>query len=319
MPKLQYINKRFHYDSRVVIKKANEILENYARQGYDLTLRQLYYQFVARDILPNSQASYDRLGGIVNDARLAGLIDWNHIVDRTRNLRDLSHWEQPSDIIDASASQFRIDKWATQPSRCEVWIEKDALVGVIAGSCEKWDVPYFSCRGYTSQSEMWGASQRYLEHIETGQSVEIFHFGDHDPSGIDMSRDIFERLELFLTVDYWRAHGETEFYAESGPFIREQFHLNRIALNMDQIEQYDPPPNPAKLTDSRAGGYVREYGYDSWELDALEPSVISALIESEIESILDNEQWQIASDEQVEHRRLLKAVSDDWDSIVEGR
>src|SRR5205085_3197993 len=128
----------------------NEIIAEYDQQGFDLTLRQLYYQFVSRDLLSNRQSEYDRLGCIVNDARLAGLIDWNAITDRTRNLRSLAHWDEPTDIIRACASQYRIDKWARQPCRVECWIEKDALVGVIAGICEELDIPYFSCRGYNS-------------------------------------------------------------------------------------------------------------------------------------------------------------------------
>jgi hypothetical protein len=228
-----------------MVAKANEIIAEYAAQGFDLTLRQIYYQFVSRDIIPNTQKDYKNLGSIVNDARLAGLIDWESIVDRTRELRSLSHWDGPDSIIDACAGQFNVDRWKGQRYRPEVWIEKDALVGVFERACNELDVPLLSCRGYTSQSEMWGASQRMLRYKRAKQTPIVFHFGDHDPSGKDMSRDILDRLELFT---------------------RGQIKFQRLALNMEQVEQYNPPPNPAKISDSRANGYIAEFGNESWEL-----------------------------------------------------
>src|SRR5215471_777560 len=151
MPRIRYVTKNFGPTALQVIREANAIIAEYAAQGYDLTLRQLYYQFVSRDLLPNRQSEYKRLGDIVNDARLAGLVDWEAIVDRTRNIRVLPHWTDPAAIVQAAADSFAVEKWAEQPRRVEVWIEKDALVGVFEPVCEELDIPLFSCRGYTSQ------------------------------------------------------------------------------------------------------------------------------------------------------------------------
>ena len=269
MPKIRYLCKSFRSDTLDVIEQANAIIEVYAAQGFDLTLRQLFYQFVSRGLIPNKDSEYKRLGSIVNDARLAGLIDWDHITDRTRNLRGNSHWDEPQDIMRSAAHSFAIDKWATQYYRPEVWIEKDALVGVIESVCEELDIDYFSCRGYTSQSEMWSAGQRLEHYANIGQVPLIVHLGDHDPSGIDMTRDIDDRLTLFT--------GNIE--------------VERIALNMAQIETYNPPPNPAKVTDSRATSYIRRYGHSSWELDALEPSVIAQAIQTTVLAYRDEALW----------------------------
>jgi len=208
MPRIRYVAKNFSATAVGVIREANAIIAEYAAQGYDLTLRQLYYQFVSRDLLPNRQSEYKRLGDIINDARLAGLVDWEAIVDRTRNIRALPHWSDPAAIVQAAASSFAVDKWAEQPRRVEVWIEKDALVGVFEPVCEELDVPLFACRGYTSQSEVWGAAQRLERYLVACQDVVILHFGDHDPSGLDMTRDIRERLRLFLLHDW--IHHEDE-------------------------------------------------------------------------------------------------------------
>lgn len=293
MPKICYVEKAFRDSSLAIIKKANEIIDNYADQGFDLTLRQLYYQFVSRGLIPNSDREYKRLGSIINDARLAGLIDWNHITDRTRNVRMNSHWEDPGEIIHSAAHSFAVDKWKDQPYRPEVWIEKDALVGVISDVCNRHDIPYFSCRGYTSQSEMWGAARRLLEHDRNGQRPLILHLGDHDPSGIDMTRDIDERLELFMGG----------------------LKVNRLALNMSQVEEYDPPPNPAKVTDSRASGYISRFGASSWELDALEPAVIAGLIENAILGIRDEDAWELAVDREAEGKTLLSRASTRWSDL----
>jgi hypothetical protein len=165
MPYETYVPRRFSGGNAEVIDDANKIIEEYRNQGFVLTLRQLYYQFVARDLLPNIPSEYKRLGSVINDGRLAGLIDWESIEDRTRHVRETAHWSSPSDIIGSCANQFAIDKWASQPCRVEVWIEKDALLGVIEPACVDLDVPYFSCRGYSSQSELWRAGIDQVHNI----------------------------------------------------------------------------------------------------------------------------------------------------------
>jgi hypothetical protein len=294
--KIKYKDFRFSDGSLSLIAKCNQIIEDYETQGFILTLRQLYYQLVSRDIIPNSQKEYKRIGSIINDARLAGLIDWAAIEDRTRNLRRLAHWKNPAEIVESVALQFRVDRWEGQTYRPEVWIEKDALVGVIEQICNRFDVPFFSCRGYTSQSEMWGAGQRLITHAESGRVPYIIHFGDHDPSGKDMSRDITDRLNLFMDVP-------------------GGFEFQRMALNMDQIKKYNPPPNPAKITDSRSQGYIAEFGNSSWELDALEPKVISGLIESVLNGLIDQKPWNEKDVEIKQGRKTLQKISDNYKKV----
>lgn len=294
MPRITYVEKRFSSSSTSIIQTANDILEEYDAQGYKLTLRQLYYQFVARGLMDNRQTEYKRLGSIINDARLAGLIDWDRIEDRTRFLRGLRHWDGPADILRDSAKEFRYDIWRDQEVRVEVWIEKDALIGVIENTCNQYDIPYFACRGYASQSEMWRAGRRALYHKQVNeQDTVVLHFGDHDPSGMDMTRDNDDRLNMFS---------------------RHGVDVRRMALNMDQVDKYGPPPNPAKMTDSRAGDYVAEYGYESWELDALEPSVINDLISDQLGGIIDWDAWNEVVGRQEDDRTRLREIADNWNS-----
>jgi hypothetical protein len=296
MPKIEYVPKNFKPESLALIEKINGVITDYARQGFSLTLRQVYYQMVARAIIQNNERSYKNLGNLISDARLAGLIDWQAIEDRTRNLRGNSHWTTPGSMVNSAAYSYHLDHWAGQRNYVEVWVEKDALVGIVGQICGQLDVSFFSCRGYVSQSEMWGAARRLRRHTEQGQNIVLLHLGDHDPSGKDMSRDIVDRLITF----------ETE---------RVDFH--RLALNMDQIEQYGPPPNPTKLTDSRATGYIEQYGYECWELDALEPQVISDLISKHVRRYRDDKLYNAVLKQEREEKELLEDLAQNWPSIAE--
>lgn len=296
MPKIKYREFKFSQATKAVIDQANSIIAEYETAGYALTLRQLYYQFVARALIENSERSYSRLGSIINDGRMAGLIDWNHIQDRSRTVRGNQHWTSPSEIVTACAYSFQIDKWTTQLHRVEVWIEKDALLGVVEQVCRKLDVSYFSCRGYTSQSEMWGGAQRLVNLCKKyNQTPVILHFGDHDPSGIDMSRDIQDRMQLFM--------GGITF--------------KRLALNMNQIEEYTPPPNPAKVTDSRYESYRELHGEESWELDALEPRVMAQLVEQNVLKYRDPIKWAKKIKHEEEFKATLTFAASNWERIEE--
>jgi hypothetical protein len=308
-----------------IIATATSICRGLRAAGYDITLRQLYYRFVATGKIPNTQQDYKRLGSILNRARMAGLFDWNYLIDRTRNLATMPHWGDPSDIIEASAQSFAVDKWSDQPRRVEIWVEKEALAGVIGRVAERWDCSWFACRGYVSQSEQWGAGRRFRRYLRAGQAVTVLHLGDHDPSGMDMTRDIEDRIKRFVTVD-WAGYPVDADGVESVlddirddlglPGDEEPVEIRRIALNWDQIQRYNPPPNPAKFTDSRASGYVRQYGASSWELDALPPDVLDALIEHHIAGIVDAELYDARRGEENRHIDLLTRASRRWDELV---
>lgn len=220
-------------DALDVIRNANRICADLQARGYDLTLRQLYYQFVARGLIPNTQQSYKRLGDVVNKARMAGLMDWDYIVDRTRNLQSISHWNDPAAIVRSAARSFAIDKW-----------------GEYEGS---------------------------TFHTTNGA--------------------------IYRAMDA-RCGGR--------PFLE----VRRIALNWDQVQEYAPPPNPAKLTDSRSGRYCEEFGDESWELDALDPDVLDQLIEDEVLAVRDESTWLADEEAEERHRTLLTAASDRWTEVV---
>lgn len=291
MAKISYIEKNLRIKSLEIINQANNIIEAYLAEDLDLTLRQLYYQFVARGFLENNQANYDLLSRTISDGRLCGLVDWDAIVDRTRNRKGNTHWDNPGQIIRAASYGFMLNHWENQDYYVEVWIEKEALVGVISLICNKIDVSYFACRGYVSQSEMHKASKRLKEY----KNPIIIHLGDHDPSGIDMTRDIMYRQQEVFFADHVR--------------------VERVALNMNQVEEFNPPPNPAKLTDTRCGSYISKYGYESWELDALDPHYLRNLIEKSVLKYRDEDIYQKVLEKEKEYKQILEKVEQNWRTL----
>lgn len=298
--KEQFINKRFSDNNKILLQHITTILDVYENQGYDLSLRQLYYQLVSRNVIPNSERNYKQIGSLVNDARLAGLVDWDIIKDRGREMIQNSHWNNPKDILTSCSHQFQIDKWLLQPNYVEVMVEKQALEGVLEPVCRTLDIPFTANKGYSSASAMYEASKRFLKRAEQEKILYIIYLGDHDPSGIDMTRDVLERMDLFLRVPLMRRINE-----DSG------IQVNRVALNMDQIKKLNPPENPAKITDSRANEYIRKFGNSSWELDAIEPKQLANLVTEAVFELRDEKLWKKEINREKQMVKELKKFADE--------
>lgn len=212
--------------------------------------------------------SYQQVVDDVSEARMAGIIDWDAIEDRTREFLDRPHWTSPGEIVDVCAKQYHEDMWTGQDCRVFVVIEKEALSGVLEPVCRGLDVPLLPARGYASVSVLREFAE---QRLQVAKQVIVLHLGDHDPSGLDMTRDLEDRLRLFA------------------PDV--ELELHRIALNMNQVEEFHPPENPAKQTDSRFEAYRREFGDHSWELDALTPEYLEKLVTKEVRRYVDGEAW----------------------------
>lgn len=273
--------KKIGAERLAAIDRARSILDEYEGRGMIVTLRQLYYQHVARGFIENTERSYDRLGDLIVDGRMAGLISWTAVEDRGRGLSSYRYWPSPHAALESARATYRLDKWARQPFAPEVWIEKE---GPIENVCAELEVDFFVVHGYNSASEQWRAGQRFAGYVRDGRTPIVLHIGDHDPSGLQMTEDNRRRLAEFAGVN---------------------IPVHRIALNMDQIEKYRCPPNPAKMTDSRAAAYVAEHGPESWELDALPPDATIELIRGEVLRLRDERLWSEALDEENADRLFI--------------
>lgn len=285
---IKYADLQPRADKAELIRLAASLLEPAEGAGDVMSLRQLYYQFVARGWFANVQDNYDRLKDAVSDGRLMGLLSWTAIEDRTRALQGRRTWEDPADAVQSARESYLIDMWADQPIRPEVWVEKEAMEGVVGSVCHGLRVDFFCVRGYGSNSSLWEAGQRLARYVRKGQTPMIFYLGDHDPSGLHMGKDIASRLALFAGTP---------------------ISVSRIALNMPQIETHRPPPNPAKKTDSRFRAYQEETGLDeSWELDALPTNIIRSLIAGAVHKVTDTRRWDAAIRREAADKERLDEV-----------
>lgn len=288
MSKESFLNINFSDEKLVRIDQANQIIDDYAAQGLRLTLRQLYYQHVTRNWITNEEKSYKNLGKLISDARLGGLIDWDAIQDRVRVPKQPNEFDSLEDLMHAAFSSFRLPRWKGQDYYAELWVEKDALSNVLAPLASEFHVTLMVNRGYSSQSAMYEAGMRFVDKQGLGFIPILFYLGDHDPSGEDMVRDVQDRLKMFGS----------------------DVTVLKIALTMAQVQQYNPPPNPAKMSDSRAAAYVQKHGAQSWEVDALPPNVLSQLIRKAFNKILDKPKMDaIKLTEESDKKLLQKALA----------
>ena len=269
-----HLNKK----NKELLETINEIIEEYSMEGYKLTLRQLFYQLVSRDIIPNEQKEYAKLSRLLTEGRMAGFVDWSAIEDRNRVPYIPYSVDDIEDAIEDTINQYRLDRQEGQNNHVELWVEKDALSGVLKRITQKYHIKLVVNKGYSSTSAMYDAYKRFSEKIEDNKKVIILYLGDHDPSGLDMIRDIHQRTCEFLIGDSIDPLGDDEI---------PNFQVRPIGLTMEQIKKFNPPPNPAKLKDPRGTGYIKKYGNVAWEVDALNPETLLELVKENVEELIN--------------------------------
>ena len=271
-----------HIEER--LKKIRTIFDEYRDQGFVLSVRQVFYQFVSRTWEVNDKNAYTRIGDTIKKGRLEGVLDWDMIEDRSRTLHDVDHWSSPAEYVRAAGYGYSLDYWQWQDHAPLVLIEKDALIGVIENVCKELRLPYMGLHGFNSTSMNRVVSERLKQAIEQDRKPIVFHLGDHDPSGLSATEALRKTLALMA---------------------RQPVEVVRLALNsdqgpVDQIKKYKPPPNMLKdedeIKDTRYPKYLAEYGPEMWELDALEPRVICELIRKATDRIIGLNDWERAID-----------------------
>ncbi len=287
-----------------LLENVQKIIEEFQRQQIRLTNRQTYYQLVAGNIIPNADKVYKRICVFLTDARYGGYIDWDAIEDRGRVAHRHAEWKNVKEFMGDVVDAFRLPRWSDQECYVELFTEKQAVESVLSPLANKYHIHFGYNKGYSSAAMMYELSKRIVEQIYEGKKVKLLYAGDHDASGLDMVRDIQERIVEFLMK------GDDAFELD---LVEELFEIVPLALNMEQIEQYNPPPNPAKITDPRASWYIQKYGNSSWELDALRPEVLRDIVERGIQENMDIDKYNawIARE-----KPLKQKLQDFADSLV---
>lgn len=282
---------RFEADQYELIETICSIVVEYDMQGHKLTGRQLYYQLVRRDLIPNAEKVYKRILALLVDLRYNGDVDWSAIEDRGRVPQKHSEWDNVGDIINSAVRSYRLPRWSDQDYYIELYCEKQALEGIFKPIADKYHIYLGSNKGYTSASTIYDMAQRLKAKIDEGKCTRIIYLGDHDASGLDMVRDIRKRACEFLYID------ENDV----------MFGVDQIALNMEQIKKYKPPHNDAQQKDPRSRWYTKKFGKKSWELDALEPKVLTQITEDAILKFLDVDKYNEWIDQEKDEIKKLRA------------
>lgn len=347
--KIQFVKKLNLSKGNVQrLLEINEVLEDYATQGYSLTLRQLYYQLVTKNIIANKPEEYDKLGNLLTKGRMAGFVDFDAIEDRVRVPR---HTYEVDDIPDAIADVeklYRLDRQKGQKNYIELWVEKDAISSILMRKTSYYHIRMMVNRGYSSTTAMFDAYERILDQLAMGKFVNILYIGDHDPSGIHISeKDLFQRLFLMLSVrptkdvlnyinenlteeeidalmDKYEenelSRDEEGFVDSARCFMLDRFKIQPIALTWEQIQLYNPPINPVKIKDPRAAWYIQKFGEYCWEVDALTPQVFHETIDTAILALIDMDKFNaVLNQEKVDKAELRKlpAVRIDYPVLKE--
>jgi hypothetical protein len=266
--------------TQAMLDAAIEVLS----ETHPMTVRQVYYQLVARQVVKNEMSRYKAVSDLLVSARKEGSVPWEWIEDRLRRPRHVSMWNGLADFANAVRTSYRRNVWATQPGYVECWLEKDALSGIFEDLLTDYGVTLNVGRGFDGWDSIHNGGQRYQRE----QPVTVLYFGDFDPSGEDMVRSLRARL--------------AELGAEP--------EIIKCALTYDDIQHYALPPDFTKKTDSRALKFVEKWGDVSVELDALPTTVLQERLRAEVEERMDlNALERVRRVEAAERQRIVELLA----------
>jgi len=327
-----------------VVKATNEVLAQYRVR---LTIRQIYYRLVSPpyQLFANVMKNYKQFDRVLTRAREKGDVNWRSIEDRARGTvgGDFGY-DGVNDFLDRAfdvdGDDYTRRMWEDQPRYVEVWLEKDALAALVSGVARRYRVLTFPSRGYSSLTKIAEAiCERFYDRFFALKPVVVLHFTDHDPSGLDMTRDIEKRVadyfgrmvneETFIRLrrdnpgmSQDEVHKLYEEQIEgfkrraAGKRISELFDLKRMGLTYDQVKEFDLAPNPTKMADARSPKYVAEFGDECWELDALPPDELERIVDEAVLDHIDEKAWnKTAREIEKEKKAIAKALEAEKESI----
>ena len=250
-------------------KKRKELILDWARQHRPVTVRQIFYRLSTLEAVDKSERGYKVVGRLCTQMRLDGEIPFSYFADNTRWMRRPRTYNTIQEALELTAQTYRKSLWQNQTAAAEIWLEKEALAGVIYPVTSLWDVPLMVVKGYPSVTFLHtAASQMKNDYFHHNRITKIFYLGDRDPSGLDIFRNITERIPEF---------------AQNTPII-----FSHVAVTTAQVRRWQLPSRPTKKSDSRA----KDFEGESVELDAILPSDLRQLVTDCIEKVIDSSQLE---------------------------
>lgn len=274
---------------------------------HPMTVRQLFYALVVVGVIAKTEREYkNTVCRLLAKMRRFGEIPYSWLADATRWQRKPRTFSSMEQALRRTAQTYRRALWDDAPVAVEVWLEKEALAGVLVGVSDEWDVPLMVTRGYPSMSFLYSAAEEIMGRADHGQRTIIYYFGDRDPSGVDIDRSIIRGIgEALDSIDEgsagWDDDGNPEFTFECFA------DFERIAVTPQQIAAWNLPTRPTKKSDSRS----KSFKGDSVELDAIPPDQLRSLARQVIEQHVDQRQLEVLQVAEAEERRVLERMAAD--------
>jgi hypothetical protein len=267
--------------TKAEIQDRRQALYGIVDEQKPMTVRQTFYQGSVRDIVEKSEPGYSKVQRTLVSMRRDGMLPYDWLADNTRWQRKPTTYNSIEQALRETARLYRRAMWADADCYVEIWLEKDALAGVILPVTDSFDVPLMVARGYSSLSFLYSAA----EHIKTvHKPAFIYHLGDYDPSGVNAGEKIDQTLR------------------EMAP--EAEIHFKRLAVNPDQIRAWNLPTRPTKKTDSRAKGF----GDISVELDAIAPDQLRRLVKDAIVRHVDPALLTVIYAAEEDEKRLINGL-----------
>lgn len=290
--------KKWHPRNERILKILS-LAKEFARSEKPVTVRQTFYHLVSLRIIPNTERYYRKTGVVLTKARKAGIIPFEWFVDRSRRSIKVSTYPNIQAFLQQMVKYYYRDTWLNQKAFVIVWVEKEALVGVISPITTYYNVPLFVGKGYSSWSTFFEAFKIVEEYAKRGKNVVILYLGDFDPSGVDICRDLQSRFETLGIIPYFE----------------------RLALTKEQIIQFNLPHMPLKENDPRSKKFQQKHGNFAVELDALPPNLLRQILREGIEKYLDlnafKKDLQKETDEKARLGKILQTILKTDESIAD--
>jgi len=283
-----------------IVQASLDVLRQYDTA---ITLRQLYYRLVSRQIFPNTENSYKRLSRMMVLARESRDLPINCLEDRSRRVLgrgDVGYTSAQDFLKQRIASLqdswrgFMMPRWEDQPNYILIGLEKDALSRLVSDIANQYSVRTFPTRGYPSFTYVHRMAS-YIRGRMKDKPTVVLYFGDFDPSGVDIERDLTDRLRKYEAGD---------------------FKVRRVALTREQIVRYSLPPMPVKRSDARTPSFVASYGDEAVELDALDPNTLKLLVARSIASYIDLDAWRKKEDEIESLRQWIRKKLENMENLI---
>ena len=259
-----------------------------AKAAQPITGRGIGYKLFTKGLIPSmARLEMQRVYRLLKEAREQGRIPWGWIVDETRALERTSTWDDPAEYARCVAQSYRRDFWNQQLVRCEVWSEKGTVRGVLEPILDEYAVGFRVLHGFSGATTIHDVAQ-----YDDGRPLIVLYAGDYDPSGLYMSEhDLPDRLAKY-----------------GGNHVT----LKRIALKREHTDGLPPFPASDKTDDPRHKWFVRNFGSHCWELDALDPNDLRALVEEAIRAEIEPIAWERCELINRAEQESLKTIIAKW-------